>query len=121
MSTACPSNPRKRDRESSPAEQWRNLARTVPATLMHIGTSSSVKAIRSTKNAKSAMKAAKRSGDLSPAGKPDASGSSWPPEAVELLQQARDDVSIGLKALRDTRDAIVVEFFDAWKVLNQNR
>lgn len=49
------------------------------------------------------------------------SGSHRPREAKRLRRRARDDVSKALHALTDMRHAIVLEFFDAWMVLNQNR
>ncbi|KAF0920764.1 hypothetical protein E2562_036847 [Oryza meyeriana var. granulata] len=49
------------------------------------------------------------------------SGSRLPREAKDLLRGARGDVSKALHALRDMHHAIVLEFFDAWMVLNQNR
>uniref|UniRef100_A0A0E0JEA0 Uncharacterized protein n=1 Tax=Oryza punctata TaxID=4537 RepID=A0A0E0JEA0_ORYPU len=49
------------------------------------------------------------------------SGSGRPREAERLLRRARDDVSKALHALMGVRHAIVLEFFDAWMVLNQNR
>uniref|UniRef100_J3KWK8 Uncharacterized protein n=1 Tax=Oryza brachyantha TaxID=4533 RepID=J3KWK8_ORYBR len=48
-------------------------------------------------------------------------GRRLPQEARDLLHRAKDDVSKALDALRDMHRAIVLEFFDAWMVLNRDR